>query len=39
VFVAVIVKLEVPAVVGVPVTAPDEVFRLNPIGSEPAETE
>jgi hypothetical protein len=34
-----IVKLYAPAAVGVPVIAPVEVFKLNPVGSEPAETE
>ena len=34
-FVARIVKLDVPIVVGVPVIAPDVVFRLNPAGRLP----
>jgi hypothetical protein len=29
------VKLNVPAVVGVPVIAPVELFSVNPAGSEP----
>lgn len=30
-------KLEVPAVVGVPVMAPLEAFRLSPAGKDPAD--
>jgi hypothetical protein len=33
------VKLKVPAVVGVPVIAPVELFRVRPAGREPAEME
>jgi hypothetical protein len=33
--VTVIVKLEVPEAVGLPVIAPDEALRLSPAGSEP----
>ena len=32
---ALAVKLNVPAVVGVPVIAPLDVFRFKPVGSEP----
>ena len=32
------VKLKVPAVVGVPVMAPEEAFRLNPAGRLPLDT-
>jgi len=34
-FIALIVKLDVPSVVGVPVIAPLAVFKLNPAGSLP----
>ena len=36
--VAVIVKLNVPAAVVVPVIAPVDAFNDNPVGSEPADT-
>ena len=35
VFVALTVKLDVPSVVGVPVIAPEVVFRLKPAGRLP----
>ena len=35
---AVIVKLDVAATVGVPVIAPVAVFRLSPAGNEPVDT-
>ncbi len=34
-----IVKFDVPAVVGVPLIAPVEAFRLSPPGRVPAETD
>jgi hypothetical protein len=33
--VTVAVKLEVPEAVGLPVIAPDEAFKLSPVGSDP----
>jgi hypothetical protein len=38
-FNALIVKLNAPLPVGVPVTAPVEAFREIPVGSEPVITE
>jgi hypothetical protein len=37
--VALITKVKVPGVVGVPVIAPFEVFRLSPLGKAPENTE
>jgi hypothetical protein len=37
--VALIVKLEVPAAFGVPLSAPVELFNVNPPGSVPPDTE
>ena len=34
-FVALTVKLNVPAVVGVPIIAPVDAFKLKPVGNEP----
>ena len=34
-FVALTIKLDVPATVGTPVIAPVDTFRFNPVGSVP----
>ena len=36
---ALTVKVEVPAAVGVPEIAPEEMLRVKPVGIEPAKTE
>ena len=38
-FVALTVKLNVPAAVGIPVIAPVASFKLRPFGSVPSETD
>ena len=38
-FVALIVKLDVPIAVGIPVIVPVAAFKLKPVGSVPLETD